>query len=81
MPNELIIYTTSDCSSCRMAKGRFAREGLEYREINVEEDEAAATELKQAGYTQAPVIRWRGRFHTIVDLSAVIKSVKEARAA
>ena len=41
-PDALTMYTTTWCGYCVRLKRLMDREGIAYREINVEQDEAAA---------------------------------------
>jgi mycoredoxin len=38
----LTMYTTTWCGYCSRLKSQLQREGIEYAEVNIEEDEAAA---------------------------------------
>jgi mycoredoxin len=38
----LTMYTTTWCGYCTRLKTMLAREGIEYTEVNIEQDEAAA---------------------------------------
>jgi mycoredoxin len=42
MATMLTMYTTSWCGYCVRLKAGFAREGIDYREVNIELDDAAA---------------------------------------
>src|SRR5947209_4936568 len=51
------IYTSNDCHWCGKAKQYLAQRGVAYREINVEEDDAAgATAMQLSGQRGTPVI-------------------------
>ena len=39
----ITMYTTSWCGSCSRLKAQMQRSGLEFREVNIEEDPDAAT--------------------------------------
>lgn len=39
---ELTVYSTTWCGYCRRLKSALDREGISYREVNIEEDPAAA---------------------------------------
>jgi mycoredoxin len=39
---QIVMYSTSWCGDCRRAKRVFAALGVEYTEINIEQDERAA---------------------------------------
>jgi mycoredoxin len=42
----LTVYTTSWCGPCRRLKSQLTREGISYREVDVEQDPAAAEFVK-----------------------------------
>lgn len=51
------VYTTSWCVYCRMAKEYFRGKGVDFEEINVEENREAATALvERTGQAGVPVI-------------------------
>ena len=75
--NKLRIYKTTNCPSCRMVMGRLDREGLPYSVTNVEEDEAAALRLKDAGMQMAPVFGWKGNLHTLADFPTIHRELAE----
>ncbi len=55
---EVIVYTTSTCPYCDMAKQYLASRGVAYTERNVEQDAAAAAEMvRLSGQQGVPVIR------------------------
>jgi mycoredoxin len=59
MSNRLLkIYTATSCGDCRMAKAVLDRAGVDYEEINLDQDpDAAATVLSiNGGYTIVPTI-------------------------
>lgn len=55
---QITVYTRTVCQQCTATKRKIKKEGLEALlvEINVEHDEAAAQFLRDAGYTEAPVV-------------------------
>lgn len=42
MSNELVMFTTTWCGYCVRLKRFLDREGIAYREVNIEQDDAAA---------------------------------------
>ncbi|PIR97502.1 MAG: NrdH-redoxin [Candidatus Doudnabacteria bacterium CG10_big_fil_rev_8_21_14_0_10_41_10] len=51
------IYTTSTCGYCKMAKSFFKDKNVNYKEVNVEADPAAAQDMiKKSGQMGVPVI-------------------------
>ena len=51
------IYTKKNCMPCQMTKNLFKKFGIEYEEINLEENEEARTYVSEVlGYKTAPVV-------------------------
>jgi len=53
---EITLYSRTVCQPCKATKRKLEKHGLTYTELNVEENEAAAQFLRDAGYTEAPVV-------------------------
>ncbi|AYN57752.1 NrdH-like glutaredoxin [Arthrobacter phage DrManhattan] len=53
---EITLYSKTVCPQCTATKRKFQKHGIQYTELNVDHDEAAAQFLRDAGYTQAPVV-------------------------
>ncbi|MDO5713331.1 MAG: glutaredoxin family protein [Tissierellia bacterium] len=51
-----VIYTSSTCPYCTMAKDYFKEKGVDFEEKNVQTDPEARSELMEKGYTGVPVI-------------------------
>jgi mycoredoxin len=47
MSDQLTMYSTTWCGYCRRLKSQLEREGIDFREINIEEDPAAAEFVMQ----------------------------------
>jgi mycoredoxin len=56
---EIIMYTTNWCPYCRIAKAAFDRNGIAYREVNIEEhpELAASVEEWNGGYRTVPTFK------------------------
>lgn len=54
--DKAIIYTSSTCPYCTMAKDYFNEKGVNFEEKNVQTDATAREELMAKGYTGVPVI-------------------------
>jgi mycoredoxin len=54
----IVMYATSWCGDCRRAKRVFGARGVEYTEINIDEDRAAAQEVLRlnGGMRSVPTI-------------------------
>lgn len=73
----LIVYTSTICHPCRVAKQRLTKAGIEFQEINLGEDAEALERLKKSlGVSQVttPLFRWRGQLRQI----DVLKEIEEA---
>jgi mycoredoxin len=58
------MYTTEWCSDCRRAKSFLKERGIAYREVNIEEDPAAAALVIKAnhGKRKVPTLEVGGRY-------------------
>ena len=45
--SEVTIYTTGWCPYCRLAKAAFERQGVPFREVNIERDPELGTQVEQ----------------------------------
>ena len=56
----IIMYSTSWCGFCHRLKSQLNREGIEYRVIDIEQDEAAArfVESVNGGNQTVPTVRF-----------------------
>ena len=52
----MILYSKKDCPQCSATKKWLVRNGLEFQEIDIEENKQALEYLISRGYKQAPVI-------------------------
>jgi glutaredoxin len=57
-PDQIVIYTTSSCGDCQMAKAWFQQKNVAYQEVNLEEDPIAEAFIKQfnSGFASVPLI-------------------------
>lgn len=55
-----VVYTSSTCPYCTMAKDYLKEKGVEVEEKNVQTDGDARNELMAKGYTGVPVIVLNG---------------------
>ena len=71
------IYTTTHCPYCVMAKDFFKKNNVEYEEVNVELDEAAAEEMiEKSGQLGVPVIDVDGQIIIGFNRPALEKALK-----
>lgn len=52
----ITVYSKPNCQACNATKTWFTRNGLEFKEIDVTEDEAAEQLCKKLGYLELPVV-------------------------
>lgn len=50
------VYSKSHCVQCNATKRQLAKLGVEYTEINLEQDAEALEKFKAAGFMQAPIV-------------------------
>lgn len=77
----ITVYTKSSCRQCVQTKRVLDKEGLEYSEVNIEDDmDARQYVTGDLGYVQAPVVvagdeHWAGfRPQRIKDLARLAAS-------
>ncbi|MGO1580651.1 MAG: glutaredoxin family protein [Peptoniphilaceae bacterium] len=54
--SKVVVYTSSTCPYCTMAKDYLKERNVEFEEKNVQTDSQARSELMAKGYTGVPVI-------------------------
>jgi glutaredoxin-like protein NrdH len=57
----ITIYSTPDCQASQATKRLVSERGLDYREIDIEQDREAAKLLQAAGHKTFPVVVINGR--------------------
>lgn len=77
MAKDVVIYTSSTCPFCTMAKDYFDEKNISYVEKNVQTDAAARNELMKKGYTGVPVINIDGEEIVGFDRSRLEKLLDE----
>ncbi|MCK4555056.1 MAG: glutathione S-transferase N-terminal domain-containing protein [Candidatus Aenigmarchaeota archaeon] len=72
MDKKAIIYSTTICPHCHMAKAFFKENNVEYMEYNVAEDENKLNEMvEKSGQMGVPVIDIDGKIIVGFDRDAV----------
>jgi glutaredoxin-like YruB-family protein len=59
--NEVIVYTSSTCPYCTLAKNHLTEKGVSYVEKNVSTDKDARKELMAMGHMGVPVVVINGQ--------------------
>ena len=52
----ITVYSKPQCVQCRATKRALAKQGLDYEEVDLTQDEEALNTVKALGYQQAPVV-------------------------
>lgn len=53
---QVTIYTRNTCAPCKAVKMFLSRKGVEYRELNVDEDPSLMNEIiSRSGFAQVPM--------------------------
>ena len=60
----ITIYSKPNCMQCEFSKKYLNDKGVEFKEINVFEDEESLAMLRDKGFSQMPVVSIEGEFHT-----------------
>lgn len=50
------VYSKSHCVQCNATKRQLAKLGVEYTEVNLEQDAEALENFKAQGFMQAPIV-------------------------
>ncbi len=70
------VYSTSTCPYCTMAKDFLRKRGVEFDDINVGLDRAAASEMiKRTGHMGVPQIEINGKMIVGFDKAAIEKEL------
>ncbi|MDI6642739.1 MAG: glutaredoxin family protein [Candidatus Hodarchaeaceae archaeon] len=71
------IYTTPFCPYCQMAKEFLVQHGIEFEEVNVQEDRAAAIEMIQkTGQNGVPVLEIGDKIIVGFNREKIIEALK-----
>ena len=60
----ITIYSKPNCMQCELSKKYLNDKGVEFKEINVFEDDEALKMLRDEGYSQMPVVDINGERHS-----------------
>ncbi len=74
----VVVYSTSTCPYCTMAKNYLKEIGVEFLEKNVSNDRAAAVEMvEKSGQMGVPVLDVNGGIIVGFDRDAIDKALKK----
>ncbi|MCM3764582.1 glutaredoxin family protein [Neobacillus niacini] len=75
--NQITVYTTNTCPYCVMMKNFLTQQGLTFKEVNVQRDQAAATRLvKTTGQLGVPQTEVNGQWVLGYDPDKVMRFVR-----
>ena len=60
----ITIYSKPNCMACNFSKKYLEGKGIPFEEIDVFQDAEALAMLRDAGYSEMPVVEVNGEFHT-----------------
>ena len=60
----ITIYSKPNCMACNFSKKYLEDKGVPFEEIDVFEDAESLAMLRDRGFSQMPVVRIDGEFHT-----------------
>jgi len=52
----ITIYTRHDCQACELTKRALQRRGLDYHEVNLDQEPERAAEVEARGHRSLPVV-------------------------
>ncbi|WP_371190530.1 glutaredoxin family protein [Weissella viridescens] len=70
------VYSKNNCGKCSFVKNNLKQFGVEYQEINVDENEEERAKLKAQGISSMPYVEYDGGSFTGVDIAG-LKAIKE----
>ncbi len=75
--NQITVYTTNTCPYCVMMKNFLKEQGLSFKEVNVQQDQAAANRLVAAtGQLGVPQTEINGQWVLGFDPNKVLSLIK-----
>ena len=76
MAKNVLIYSTTHCPFCKLAKEFFKENNIKYKEIDVSSDEKAAHEMvEKSGQLGVPVIDIDGKIIVGFNKPAIAKAL------
>ena len=75
--HKIIVYSTSTCPYCNMAKDFLKKKGVNFEEIDVSKDQESAKEMiDKTGQMGVPVIDIDGEFIVGFDKAKIEKALR-----
>lgn len=74
----ITVYSTTFCPYCKMAKEYLTQKGVEFKEVNVQEDDEAAAEMiRKSGQMGVPVLDMNGTIIIGFDRPAIDRALQQ----
>jgi len=76
-PPKIIVYSTSTCPYCTMAKRYLKEKGLEFEDVDVSQDRSRAAEMfSKSGQMGIPVLDINGKILVGFNRTAIDSAVR-----
>lgn len=56
----VVVYTKNNCQRCRMTKRSLTAKGVDFDEVNVEDEPSEADRLRAMGFREMPIVDGTG---------------------
>ncbi|RRG18250.1 glutaredoxin family protein [Weissella viridescens] len=73
---EVTVYSKNNCGKCSFVKNNLKQFGVDFKEINVDEDDKERAKLNAKGISSMPYVEYEGGSFTGVDIIG-LKAIKE----
>ncbi len=74
----ITVYSTTFCPYCKMAKEYLTQKGVEFKDVNVQEDDEAAAEMiRKSGQMGVPVLDMNGTIIIGFDRPAIDRALQQ----
>lgn len=75
----ITVYSTTFCPYCKMAKEYLTKKGVEFKDVNVQEDDEAAAEMiRKSGQMGVPVLDVNGKIIVGFDRGAIDEALGQS---
>lgn len=80
--NHITLFSATTCNPCKIVRDRLDAAGIPFTEVKLDlpENAEVLANLKRTlerEIIQTPLIRYAGKYHTLVDLTSIITNYKE----
>ena len=72
----MILYTKTICPKCLSIKSMLKNSGIEFQEINVDEDPSVAEMLREKGFMAAPIMYHEENFVlSVAEMMSIVSDL------